>query len=59
MVLTTMISKLSITCSTFVSDAWYRSTGEYLSPYGPYSNSSSLKNSIVDANVGFYNGQLK
>jgi RHS repeat-associated protein len=39
-------------CSTFASDAWAAGTGESLSPYGPYSNPSSLKNSIINANGG-------
>jgi RHS repeat-associated protein len=43
-------------CSSFASDAWNGATGESLSPYGPYSNPSSLKNSIIDANGGVSNG---
>ena len=37
-------------CSTFASDAWKADTGEGLNPYGPYSNPSTLKNSIDRAN---------
>jgi hypothetical protein len=43
-------------CSTFAADAWNKSTGEDLSPYGPYSNPSSLKNSILDANNAYQEG---
>ena len=43
-------------CSTFASDAWNNATGESLSPYGPYSNPSSLRNSIIDANGGALHG---
>jgi len=39
-------------CSTFASDAWKAGTGESLNPYGPYSNPSTLKNSIINANGG-------
>jgi RHS repeat-associated protein len=34
-------------CSTFSSHIWNVVTGETLSPYGPYSNPSSLKNAIL------------
>ncbi|TAN25329.1 MAG: RHS repeat protein [Castellaniella sp.] len=33
-------------CSTFARDAWGAGTGEYLNVYGPYSNPSTLANSI-------------
>lgn len=42
-------------CSSFASDAWKASTGESLNPNGPYSNPSSLKNSIINANGGVNN----
>ena len=45
-------------CSSFASNAWENSTGEGLSPYGPYSNPSSLKNSIIEANGGVAHGTL-
>ena len=37
-------------CSSFAADAWNSSTGENLNPYGPYSNPSTLKDSISNAN---------
>lgn len=37
-------------CSTFAADAWNTSTGENLNPNGPYSNPSTLKESIKKAN---------
>jgi RHS repeat-associated protein len=43
-------------CSSFSSDAWNNATGESLSPYGPYSNPSSLMNSIINANGGVSHG---
>jgi RHS repeat-associated protein len=39
-------------CSSFAADAWNNATGESLSPYGPYSNPSTLMQSIFDANGG-------
>jgi len=42
-------------CSTFASDAWKAGTGESLNPNGPYSNPSTLKNSIINANGGVHN----
>jgi hypothetical protein len=39
-------------CSTFVVDAWRSGTGEYLSPYGPWSNPATLKNFIIQQNQG-------
>jgi len=49
--------KLSSPCSSFASEAWNGATGENLSPYGPYSNPSSLINSIINANGGVPHGQ--
>jgi RHS repeat-associated protein len=45
-------------CSSFAADAWNSSTGESLSPNGPYSNPSSLKQSIIDANGGANHGSI-
>lgn len=45
-------------CSSFAADAWNSSTGESLSPNGPYSNPSSLKQSIIDANGGVNHGSI-
>lgn len=45
-------------CSSFAADAWNSSTGESLSPNGPYSNPSSLKQSIIDANGGVDHGSI-
>jgi RHS repeat-associated protein len=44
-------------CSSFAADAWNAATGEYLSPYGPYSNPTSLYNAIIYANGGYIEGQ--
>lgn len=46
-------------CSSFAADAWNAATGESLSPYGPYSNPSSLKQSIIDAHGGVNHGKVK
>jgi RHS repeat-associated protein len=43
-------------CSSFATDAWNSATGESLSPYGPYSNPSSLIKSIMNANGGRAHG---
>jgi hypothetical protein len=43
-------------CSSFASDAWNSATGESLSPYGPYSNPSTLTRNIINANGGINNG---
>ena len=45
-------------CSSFASEAWNTATGESLSPYGPYSNPSSLIISIMNANGGAAHGSL-
>jgi RHS repeat-associated protein len=40
-------------CSTFARDSWEAGTGEYLnSNYGPISNPTTLKESIISANGG-------
>jgi RHS repeat-associated protein len=39
-------------CSSFAAHTWNLVTGESLNPYGPYSNPSTLKNSIIKANGG-------
>jgi len=44
-------------CSTFAADAWNTATGEKLSPYGPYSNPSSLANSINKLNNPINNNE--
>jgi uncharacterized protein RhaS with RHS repeats len=44
-------------CSSFAANAWNTSTSESLSPYGPYSNPTSLYNAIVGANGGYLEGQ--
>lgn len=41
---------ISYPCSTFAAEAWRAGSGEWLSPYGPYSNPSSLLLSIIEAN---------
>jgi len=43
---------LTSPCSSFSSDVWNTVTRENLNPYGPYSNPSSLENSILKANDG-------
>jgi RHS repeat-associated protein len=45
-------------CSSFASNAWNTTTGESLNPYGPYSNPSTLGNSIINANGGVSSGVL-
>ena len=45
--------QLGAPCSTFARDAWAASTGERLnSNYGPISNPTTLKESIISANGG-------
>lgn len=40
-------------CSSFARDAWYEATGEDLNAnYGPISNPTTLKESILEANGG-------
>ena len=45
--------RIGAPCSTFARDAWESGTGEYLnSNYGPISNPTTLKESIISANGG-------
>jgi len=44
-------------CSSFAAKAWNNATRESLSPYGPFSNPTTLMKDIMSANGGKRHGE--